>query len=137
MITAALEKYQLRETEPMRILCSVGGLDIAGALRCVFRWCKIPYADRGRRCHQCGGSAYSRAALPGNKRIYHSLPQRKGTGFGTSDAGAGAFSGPGCRTCIRRGNGAVMMFSLLDIAMSLYETGATFGDFKIEEYHRF
>ena len=35
------------------------------------------------------------------------------------------------------GTGAVMMFSLLDIAMSLYETGATFGDFKIEEYHRF
>ena len=30
VITAALEKYQLRGTEPMRILCSVGGLDIAG-----------------------------------------------------------------------------------------------------------
>ena len=30
VISEALEKYQLRETEPMRILCSVGGLDIAG-----------------------------------------------------------------------------------------------------------
>ena len=29
VIAEALEKYQLRETEPMRILCSVGGLDIA------------------------------------------------------------------------------------------------------------
>ena len=35
------------------------------------------------------------------------------------------------------GTGAVMMFSLLDIAMTLYETGATFADFEIEEYHRF
>ena len=35
------------------------------------------------------------------------------------------------------GTGAVMMFSLLDMAMTLYETGATFDDFEIEEYHRF
>ena len=88
VIAAALEKYQLRETEPMRILCSVGGLDIAG-LCGVF----LGGADRGRRCHQCGGSAYSREALSGNKRIYHSLPQRKGTGFGASDERTWALSG--------------------------------------------
>ena len=30
VIAEALEKYQLQQNEPMRILCSVGGLDIAG-----------------------------------------------------------------------------------------------------------
>lgn len=30
-----------------------------------------------------------------------------------------------------------MMFSLLDLAMTLYECGATFRDFEIEQYERF
>jgi len=100
VISEALEKYQLRETEPMRILCSVGGLDIAGLCGVFLGGAKyhMPIVADGVI------SAVA-AALSGNKRIYHSLPQRKGTGFGTFDAGTGAFSCPGCRTCIRRGNG--------------------------------
>jgi len=35
------------------------------------------------------------------------------------------------------GTGAIMLFPLLDVAMSLYSTGSTFDDGGIKEYHRF
>ena len=35
------------------------------------------------------------------------------------------------------GTGAVMMFSLLDIALSVYQNGTTFSDMNIEQYERF
>ena len=34
------------------------------------------------------------------------------------------------------GTGAVMMFSLLDIALSVYQDRTTFSDIKIEQYER-
>ena len=106
VISEALEKYQLRETEPMRILCSVGGLDIAGL-------------------------------CPGTKEFI--IPSHKGKEPASEllmrELGLSPVLDAGL--ALGEGTGAVMMFSLLDIAMSLYETGATFGDFKIEEYHRF
>ncbi len=68
-----------------------------------FRWCKIPYADRGRRCHQCGGGAYSRAALPGNKKFI--IPSHKGKepASGTSDAGS--WGSPGLDAGLALGEG--------------------------------
>ena len=45
VIADALEKYQLRGTEPMRILCSVGGLDIAGL-------CGVFFGSCSAWCHQ-------------------------------------------------------------------------------------
>ena len=35
------------------------------------------------------------------------------------------------------GTGAVMMFSLLDLAMSIYEANTTFSDIQVEQYTRF
>ena len=35
------------------------------------------------------------------------------------------------------GTGAVMMFSLLDIALSVYQNRTTFSDINIEQYERF
>ena len=105
VLAEALEKYQLRETEPLRILCSVGGLDIAGL---------------------CGTKEFIIPSHKGKEPASELLMRELGLSP-VLDAGL----------ALGEGTGAVMMFSLLDIAMSLYETGATFGDFKIEEYHRF
>ena len=137
VISEALEKYQLRETEPMRILCSVGGLDIAGLCGVFLGGAKYHMPIVADGVISAVAALTAERLCPGTKEFI--IPSHKGKEPASEllDAGAGAFSGSGCRTCIRRGNGAVMMFSLLDIAMSLYETGATFGDFKIEEYHRF
>ena len=35
------------------------------------------------------------------------------------------------------GTGAVMMFSLLDMALAVYHDGTTFSDIQIEQYKRF
>ena len=35
------------------------------------------------------------------------------------------------------GTGAVMMFSLLDMAMSIYENKTTFSNIEVEQYERF
>ena len=35
------------------------------------------------------------------------------------------------------GTGAVMMMSLLDIALQVYEDGSSFDEFQIEQYERY
>ena len=105
VITAALEKYQLRETEPMRILCSVGGLDIAGLCGVFLGGAKyhMPIVADGV-ISAVAGRLQQRGFVREQKNLSFP-PTKEGTGFGTFDAGAGAFSGSGCRTCIRRRNG--------------------------------
>ena len=136
VISEALEKYQLRETEPMRIYARSAGWISQGFAVC-FRWCKIPYADRGRRCHQRWRALTAERLCPGTKEFI--IPSHKGKEPASEllmrELGLSPVLDAGL--ALGEGTGAVMMFSLLDIAMSLYETGATFGDFKIEEYHRF
>ena len=103
VITAALEKYQLRETEPMRILCSVGGLDIAGLCGVFLGGAKYHMPIVADGVISAVAALTAERLCPGTKEFI--IPSHKGTGFGTFDAGAGAFSGSGCRTCIRRRNG--------------------------------
>jgi nicotinate-nucleotide--dimethylbenzimidazole phosphoribosyltransferase len=40
------------------------------------------------------------------------------------------------RLALGEGTGAVMMLSLLDIALSIYSNGTTFSDIQIEQYQR-
>ena len=81
VISEALEKYQLRETEPMRILCSVGGLDIAGLCGVFLGGAKYHMPIVADGVISAVAALTAERLCPGTKEFYHSLPQRKGTGF--------------------------------------------------------
>ena len=137
VISEALEKYQLRETEPMRILCSVGGLDIAGLCGVFLGGAKYHMPIVADGVISAVAALTAERLCPGTKEFI--IPSHKGKEPASEllmrELGLSPVLDAGL--ALGEGTGAVMMFSLLDIAMTLYETGATFGDFKIEEYHRF
>ena len=137
ILAEALEKYQLRETEPMRILCSVGGLDIAGLCGVFLGGAKYHMPIVADGVISAVAALTAERLCPGTKEFI--IPSHKGKEPASELLMRELGLSPvlGAELALGEGTGAVMMFSLLDIAMSLYETGATFGDFKIEEYHRF
>lgn len=137
VIADALEKYQLRGTEPMRILCSVGGLDIAGLCGVFLGGAKYHMPIVADGVISAVAALTAERLCPGTKEFI--IPSHKGKEPASEllMRELGLYPVIDAGLALGEGTGAVMMFSLLDIAMSLYETGATFGDFKIEEYHRF
>ena len=106
-------------------------------MRRIFRRSKISYSNRHRRRDQRGGSTDSERLSPGTKE--YMIPSHRGKEPASEllMKELGLHPVIDARLALGEGTGAVMMFSLLDMAMTLYETGATFGDFHIEEYHRF
>lgn len=137
VIAEALKKYQLKSTEPMQILCSVGGLDIAGLCGVFLGGAKyhIPIVIDG--VISAVAALTAERLSPGTKE--YMIPSHRGKEPAAEllmkELGLHPVIDAGL--ALGEGTGAVMMFSLLDMAMTLYETGATFGDFHIEEYHRF
>ena len=137
VIAEALEKYQLRENEPMRILSSVGGLDIAGLCGVFLGGAKyhMPIVVDG--VISAVAALTAERLCPGTKEFI--IPSHKGKEPASEllMRELGLYPVIDAGLALGEGTGAVMMFSLLDMAMTLYETGATFDDFEIEEYHRF
>ena len=137
VIAEALKKYQLKSTEPMQILCSVGGLDIAGLCGVFLGGAKyhIPIVIDG--VISAVAALTAERLSPGTRE--YMIPSHRGKEPASEllmkELGLHPVIDAGL--ALGEGTGAVMMFSLLDMAMTLYETGATFGDFHIEEYHRF
>ena len=137
VIADALEKYQLRGTEPMRILCSVGGLDIAGLCGVFLGGAKYHMPIVADGVISAVAALTAERLCPGTKEFI--IPSHKGKEPASEllMRELGLYPVIDAGLALGEGTGSVMMFSLLDIAMTLYETGATFADFEIEEYHRF
>ena len=137
VIADALEKYQLRGTEPMRILCSVGGLDIAGLCGVFLGGAKYHMPIVADGVISAVAALTAERLCPGTKEFI--IPSHKGKEPASEllMRELGLYPVIDAGLALGEGTGAVMMFSLLDIDMTLYETGATFADFEIEEYHRF
>jgi len=99
------------------------------ALRCVFRWCKIPYADSADGVISAVAALTAERLCPGTKEFI--IPSHKGKEPASEllmrELGLSPVLDAGL--ALGEGTGAVMMFSLLDIAMSLYETGGYFWRF--------
>ncbi len=137
VIVQALEKYQFQKTEALRILYSVGGLDIAGLCGVFLGGAKyhVPIVADG--VISAVAALTAERLCPGTKEFV--IPSHKGkepaSDLLMKELGLKPVIDAGL--ALGEGTGAVMMFSLLDMAMTLYESGATFVDFEIEEYHRF
>ena len=102
VITEAIEKYRLYEAEPLRVLYTVGGLDIAGTLRYLIA------SHRGKE--------------PAVEKLMTALHLEP-----VIDA----------QMALGEGTGAVMMLSLLDMALAVYRGNTSFDEIQVTQYERY
>lgn len=137
VITEALRHYNFRKDETLRILSSVGGLDIAG-LTGVFIGSAIyqlPVVIDG--VISMAAALTAERLKPGVKD--YMIPSHK-----SKEPAAIAIMKElrlqpviDASLALGEGTGAVMMFALLDMAMMLYNGQTTFSDIAVEQYTRF
>ncbi len=137
IITEAIEKYQLRNAGPLEILKTVGGLDIAGLTGLCIGGAvyHMPIVLDG--VISMTAALLAERIVPGTREYL--LPSHKGKEpamkrlaeeLGIEPVIDGSLA-------LGEGTGAVMMLSLLDLVMSLYQDQTTFSDIRIEPYERF
>lgn len=136
VITQALEQYQLRGADALKVLRCVGGLDIAGLAGVCIGGAiyHIPIVLDG--VISLVAALTAQRLIPGVQEYL--LPSHRGKEPSIGrlldaldlkpviDAGL----------ALGEGTGAVMMFALLDMAMAVYETGSTFEEIQVEQYKR-
>lgn len=137
IISEALQKYRFRKDETLRILATVGGLDIAG-LTGVFiggAVYHIPVVLDG--VISAVAALAAERLLPGVKE--YMIPSHRSkepaAGMILKELGLNPVLDAGL--ALGEGTGAVMMFSLLDMAMALYDSTTTFEETNIAQYERF
>lgn len=136
VIEEAMGRYELRDADPVRVLQTVGGLDI-GALAglCIGgALYHVPVVLDGVISMTAallaeriapGTKAYLLASHRGKEPATEKLAQA----LGVSPVIDGELA-------LGEGTGAVMLFSLLDMALAVYRDGNTFADIRIENYQR-
>ena len=139
VICMALKKYELYKsgTDILTILQTVGGLDIAGLVGVIIGGAvyRIPII--------LDGVISSVAALVAVRLFPNIQDYIFASHMGKEPAVKYILDELGLKPVIYgelalgEGTGAVMMFSLLDMALSLYNKQTTFDDIKIEAYKRF
>lgn len=136
IIEEALEKYELRGAEPLRILETVGGLDI-GALAglciggAVYH---VPIVLDG--VISMAAALLAERMAPGTRAYL--LASHRGKEPALSKLTQALSLSPVIEAglALGEGTGAVMLFSLLDLAWAVYRDSSTFSDIQIENYER-
>lgn len=137
VISDAVRKYDLYHADPLTVLRTVGGLDIAGlAGVCIGgAMFHVPVVLDG--VISMVAALVAERMVPGTKAYL--LPSHKGKEpavellmreLGIEPVMDGGFA-------LGEGTGAVMMFALLDMALRIYSAGTTFSGMEIEPYGRF
>ncbi len=137
VINEALDKYRFRESETLRILAGVGGYDIAG-LAGVFiggAVCRIPVVIDG--VISAAAALTAQRLVPGVREYMIPSHMSKEPAAKKIFKELGLHPVLDASLALGEGTGAVMMFSLLDTAISLYEDRTTFDDFRVEQYIRY
>ena len=137
VIADALEKYQLRGTEPMRILCSVGGLDIAGLCGVFLGGAKYHMPIVADGVISAVAALTAERLCPGTKEFI--IPSHEGREPAVALLCEALSVKPVIRASLAlgEGTGAVMMFALLDMALSVYKGRTTFDDISVSQYERY
>lgn len=136
VILKAIEKYDLYHADALTVLETVGGLDIAGLTGvciggAVFH---VPIVLDG--VISMVAALLAERIVPGTKAYV--LPSHKGKEPAVEVLMKELEVEPVIdgRLALGEGTGAVMMFSLLDMALSIYSGRTTFSDIQIEQYKR-
>lgn len=137
VIAEAIEKYELRKAEPLQILRTVGGFDIAGLAGVCIGGAlyHIPIVLDG--VISMVAALVAERIVPGTKAYL--IPSHKGKEPAVKKLMEALAVEPVIdgRLALGEGTGAVMMLSLLDMALSIYQDRTTFSDIQIEQYKRY
>ncbi len=137
VIAEAIEKYDLRQADAFTVLSSVGGLDIAGLAGVCIGGAlyHIPVVLDG--VISMVAALVAERILPGVKSYL--IPSHKGKEPAVALLMKELDVEPviDARLALGEGTGAVMMFSLLDMALCIYRDKTTFSDIKIAQYERY
>jgi nicotinate-nucleotide--dimethylbenzimidazole phosphoribosyltransferase len=136
VITGAIEKYDLFNRDAFTVLMTVGGLDIAGLTGVCIGGAlyHVPVVLDG--VISLVAALVAERILPGTRAYL--IPSHKG-----KEPAMALLTGElemepviDGKLALGEGTGAVMMLSLLDIALSVYNDRTTFSEVQIEQYQR-
>ena len=137
IVTEAIQKYDLAHADALTILETVGGLDLAGLTGMCIGGAlyHVPIVLDG--IISMAAALTAERLVPGTKAYL--LPSHKGKEPAAALLAEALDMEPVIAggLALGEGTGAVMMFSLLDLAMSIYEANTTFSDIQVEQYTRF
>ena len=136
VIAEAIEKYQLYQASPLRVLETVGGLDIAGlAGVCIGGGiCHLPVVLDG--VISMTAALLAERLAPGI--IRYLIPSHNGKEPAVEKLMAELGLEPVIdgEMALGEGTGAVMMLSLLEMALCVYHGRTLFSDIQVEQYER-
>lgn len=137
LIAEAIDQYGLREADALRILETVGGLDIAGLAGVCIGGAlyQVPIVLDG--VISMAAALLAERLVPGTKAYL--LPSHRGKEPAVARLVKELELEPVIEgeLALGEGTGAVMLFPLLDMALSVYQDRTTFSDIEIEPYERF
>lgn len=137
VIAEAIEKYRLYEAETLRVLHTVGGLDIAGlAGVCIGGGIfHVPIVLDG--VISMTAALTAERIVPGTFRYLIASHRGKEPAVEKLMTALQLESVIDAGMALGEGTGAVMMLSLLDMALSVYHGRTSFADMQIEQYERY
>ena len=123
VIREGLERRNPDKSDPIDVLCKVGGLDIAAMTGFFVGASAVSALLAARLCPNCADFflATHSSSEPAVKKVFSALKKRP---FISAQMHLG------------EGTGAVAAMPLLDMALSVYKTMATFNDIQVEAYKR-
>lgn len=137
LIAEAIDRYGLKEADALRILETVGGLDIAGLAGVCIGGAlyHVPVVLDG--VISMAAALLAERLVPGTKAYL--IPSHKGKEPAVERLAEELELTPviDAGLALGEGTGAVMLFPLLDMALSVYQDRTTFADIHIEQYERF
>lgn len=137
LITEAIDRYGLKEADALRILETVGGLDIAGLAGVCIGGAlyHVPVVLDG--VISMAAALLAERLVPGTREYL--LPSHRGKEPAVERLAEELELTPviDAGLALGEGTGAVMLFPLLDMALSVYQDRTTFADIHIEQYERF
>ena len=137
VIEEALQQYQLQPEETLRILCCVGGLDIAGMVGVFLGGAlyHVPIVIDG--IISAVAAVCASRLCPGTEA--YMIPSHKGkepaAGLLLQELSLQPVLEAGL--ALGEGTGTVFLFSMLDVALTLYREGTTFADIALAPYERY
>lgn len=136
VIAEAIEKYDLYHQDAFTIVRTVGGLDIAGLAGVCIGGAvyHIPVVLDG--VISMVAALLAETMVPGTKDYL--IPSHQGREPAMALLSEKLDMQPVIHgdLALGEGTGAVMMFSLLDLALKIYHTGSSFSNINVEQYQR-
>ena len=137
VVESAIKKYKLYEADAFTVLRTVGGLDIAGlAGMCIGgALYHVPIVLDG--VISMAAALAADRIVPGVREYVLASHKGKEPAVELLTGALGIHPVIDANLALGEGTGAVMMFSMLDMALCIYHEETTFADIRVAQYERF